>query len=79
MQDLNHDNEFVCGATLRLLCSFDEPEVVQNVNQAILNCLKHPSDYVRANAVMALNELFSANTEAFPGVCDDVLKMGVEV
>ena len=79
MQDLNHSNEFLRAATLRLMCSFTEPGVVRNLNQALFNCLKDPSDHVRANAVMAIGELYSGNSEAFPGVCEDILKLGLNV
>lgn len=57
-KDLQHPNEFVRGSTLRFLCKLREPELLEPLMPAIINCLEHRHSYVRRNAVCAIFTIY---------------------
>eukprot|EP01024_Parvocaulis_polyphysoides_P045806 TRINITY_DN4294_c0_g3_i1.p1 TRINITY_DN4294_c0_g3~~TRINITY_DN4294_c0_g3_i1.p1 ORF type:complete len:950 (-),score=181.16 TRINITY_DN4294_c0_g3_i1:400-3249(-) len=57
--NLQHPNEYIRGVTLRFLCRIKEEEIVEPLIPSILQCLEHRHSFVRRNAVLALNSLYS--------------------
>ena len=55
--NLQHPNEFVRGATLRLLARVKEEELVEPLLPSVVACLDHRHSHVRRNAVVALAAL----------------------
>ncbi|OQR75691.1 coatomer subunit beta-like [Tropilaelaps mercedesae] len=54
-RDLEHPNEFIRGATLRLLTKFPwHGELLEPLYPSVVKCLKHRHSYVRRNAVLCL-------------------------
>ncbi|KAI8869331.1 Coatomer, beta subunit [Ramicandelaber brevisporus] len=66
LNDLQSPNEYVRGATLRLLCKMRDPEVVTPLIPAVRECLKHRVSYVRRNAVNAISSLYQAVPALIP-------------
>lgn len=58
IQDLQHPNEFLRGATLRFLCKLKEPELLEPLMPVIRDCLEHRHSYVRRNAVLAIFTIY---------------------
>ena len=57
--DLNHANEFIVGATLKLIGRIAIREIIDSLLIPIYdNCLKHVEAFVRRNAVECLFELY---------------------
>eukprot|EP00762_Andalucia_godoyi_P002046 ANDGO_02490.mRNA.1 Coatomer subunit beta-2 len=55
--DLNSPNEYVRGATLRLLSKIRSPEILEDLTSSVLQCLEHRHSYVRRNAVLAMHAI----------------------
>ncbi|MES1918053.1 coatomer subunit beta [Bonamia ostreae] len=54
LQDLKHPNEYIRSATLRLLCSFQDPQILEMVKQELIQNLEHGEAVCRRFALMAL-------------------------
>lgn len=52
--DLQHPNEYIRGATLRLLCKLKEAEILEPLIASVRACLDHRHAYVRKNAALAV-------------------------
>lgn len=61
--DLQHPNEYIRGATLRLLCKLKEPELLEPLIASVRACLDHRHAYVRKNAALAVARI-AINTGA---------------
>ena len=69
--DLNHANEFVVGATLKLIGRIAINEIIDSLIVPIYeNALKHIESFVRRNAVECLYELFCRFGEEVITDCD---------
>lgn len=64
--DLNHPNEYIRGATLRLLCRLREAEIIEPLIPSVRACLQHRHAYVLRAAVLALHALFQNHEHLVP-------------
>ncbi|KAJ1944884.1 coatomer subunit beta, partial [Linderina pennispora] len=58
LNDLQHPNEFIRGATLRFLCKLREAELLEPLVGPTRENLEHRHAYVRKNAVMAISSIY---------------------
>ncbi|KAG9510954.1 Coatomer subunit beta, partial [Fragariocoptes setiger] len=58
-KDLEHPNEYICGATLRFLAHLEEPELLGELISAIFSCLSRNQPYTRRNAVVAIAKIYA--------------------
>ncbi|KAJ3129431.1 coatomer subunit beta [Physocladia obscura] len=56
--DLQHPNEYIRGNTLRLLCKFQEDELLEPCVPPVRACLEHRHSYVRKNAILAIYYMY---------------------
>lgn len=64
--DLQHPNEYIRGSTLRFLCKFREPELLEPLVPTIRSCLEHRHSYVRKNAVLTVHTIYQHNEALIP-------------
>lgn len=57
-RDLDSPNEFTRGRTLRLCSRISVKQIVEDLIDAIIECLKHRNCYVRRNAIMCIFSIF---------------------
>jgi coatomer subunit beta len=65
--DLNSPNEYVRGATLRLLSKIRSAEILEDLVSSVAQNLEHRHSYVRRNAVLAVHSIY----KAFPFLMPD--------
>ncbi|ORX92698.1 Coatomer, beta subunit [Basidiobolus meristosporus CBS 931.73] len=56
--DLQHPNEYIRGATLRIVSKLREPELLEPLLPCCRSCLEHRHSYVRKNAVFAIYSIY---------------------
>ncbi|KAJ1824208.1 coatomer subunit beta [Coemansia sp. RSA 2599] len=66
LNDLQHPNEFIRGATLRALTKMREAEILEPLIGPVRDCLEHRHAYVRKNAVMAISSIFRSQPHLIP-------------
>ncbi|CAN6671048.1 coatomer subunit beta [Trichomonascus vanleenenianus] len=66
LNDLQHPNEYIRGATLRFLCKIREPELLESLISSLQACLEHRHAYVRKNAVFAVLSIAQHNEHLMP-------------
>uniref|UniRef100_A0A7S1MMQ8 Coatomer subunit beta n=1 Tax=Alexandrium catenella TaxID=2925 RepID=A0A7S1MMQ8_ALECA len=72
-QDLMHPNEYIRGATLRLLCKMRYYRILEPLKEAVLRNLSHRHSYVRRNAVMCVYSIVkSFGLEVMPEAPEDI-------
>jgi len=72
-QDLMHPNEYIRGATLRLLCKMRYYRILEPLKEAVLRNLSHRHSYVRRNAVMCVYSIVkSFGLEVLPEAPEDI-------
>lgn len=64
--DLQHPNEYVRGATLRLVPKLKEVELLEPLVPSIRSCLEHRHAYVRRQAVLAIAIIFQDFSNLIP-------------
>ncbi|KAJ1791711.1 coatomer subunit beta, partial [Coemansia sp. RSA 2399] len=64
--DLQHPNEYIRGATLRLLCKLREAEILEPLIGPTRTCLEHRHAYVRKNAVLAVGSIYRHLPQLIP-------------
>ncbi|KAJ2550629.1 coatomer subunit beta [Coemansia sp. RSA 1933] len=64
--DLQHPNEYIRGATLRLLCKLREAEILEPLIGPTRSCLEHRHAYVRKNAVLAVGAIYRHLPQLIP-------------
>jgi len=79
MQDLNHPNEYIRGATLRFLCKLKEPELLEPLIESVRQCLEHRHSYVRRNAVLAVYSIARDLPQLIPDAADLIYNVLVNV
>lgn len=63
---LENANEYVRGFTLRFLCSFREPELLDSLVPSVLKCAEHRHSYVRKYACLAIAAVHLCQAELIP-------------
>ncbi|KAM7476164.1 hypothetical protein LguiB_023407 [Lonicera macranthoides] len=58
MNNLNHSNEYIRGATLRFLCRLHENEVLEPLIPSVLSNLDHRHPFVRRNAILSVMSIY---------------------
>jgi len=72
-QDLMHPNEYIRGATLRLLCKMRYYRILEPLKEAVLRNLTHRHSYVRRNAVMCVYSIVkSFGLDVMPEAPEDI-------
>lgn len=72
-QDLMHPNEYIRGATLRLLCKMRYYRILEPLKEAVLKNLSHRHSYVRRNAVMCVYSIVkSFGLDVMPEAPEDI-------
>jgi len=72
-QDLMHPNEYIRGATLRLLCKMRYYRIIEPLKEAVLKNLSHRHSYVRRNAVMCVYSIVkSFGHDVLPEAPEDI-------
>jgi coatomer subunit beta len=66
--DLQHPNEYVRGAALRLVSKLKEQELLEPLIPSVRVCLEHRHAYVRKNAISTACTIY----QDFPGLMPDV-------
>ncbi|KAJ2781002.1 coatomer subunit beta [Coemansia interrupta] len=66
MNDLQHPNEFIRGATLRALTKMREAEILEPLIGPVRDCLEHRHAYVRKNAVVAISSIYRSQPQLIP-------------
>ncbi|KAJ1876757.1 coatomer subunit beta, partial [Coemansia sp. RSA 486] len=66
LNDLQHPNEFIRGATLRALTKMREAEILEPLIGPVRDCLEHRHAYVRKNAVVAISSIFRSQPHLIP-------------
>ncbi|KAJ2385803.1 coatomer subunit beta, partial [Coemansia sp. RSA 2603] len=66
MNDLQHPNEFIRGATLRALTKMREAEILEPLIGPVRDCLEHRHAYVRKNAVVAISSIYRLQPHLIP-------------
>ncbi|KAJ2657370.1 coatomer subunit beta [Coemansia sp. RSA 1200] len=64
--DLQHPNEYIRGATLRLLCKLREADLLEPLIGPTRSCLEHRHAYVRKNAVLAVGSIYRHLPQLIP-------------
>ncbi|KAJ1664962.1 coatomer subunit beta [Coemansia sp. RSA 1646] len=64
--DLQHPNEYIRGATLRLLCKLREADILEPLIGPTRSCLEHRHAYVRKNAVLAVGSIYHHLPQLIP-------------
>lgn len=72
LNNLNHPNEYIRGATLRFLTKVREPEILESLVPSIKKCFAHRHPYVRRNAVLAAFSVFKHCHDLYPDAPEDV-------
>lgn len=57
--NLQHPNEYIRGVTLRFLARLKEAELIEPLIPSILSNLEHRHAFVRRNAILAMNAIYS--------------------
>lgn len=71
--DLMHPNEYVRGATLRLLCKMKYFRILEPLKEAVIRNLSHRHSYVRRNAVMCVYSIVHHfGVEVMPEATEEV-------
>merc|ERR1719487_1937216 len=71
--DLMHPNEYVRGATLRVLCKLRYFRILEPLIETVLRNLSHRHSYVRRNAVMCVYSIVKTfGIEVMPTATEDV-------
>merc|ERR1719473_2146229 len=71
--DLMHPNEYVRGATLRLLCKMKYFRILEPLKEAVIRNLSHRHSYVRRNAVMCVYSMVkSFGLEVMPQAPEEI-------
>ncbi|KAI9143030.1 adaptin N terminal region-domain-containing protein [Paraphysoderma sedebokerense] len=68
--DLQHPNEYIRGATLRLLCRLKEAEILEPLIPSCRASLEHRHPYVRKNAILAIYSIFKHSDFLIPDAPD---------
>ncbi|KAJ2722722.1 coatomer subunit beta [Coemansia sp. Benny D115] len=66
LNDLQHPNEFIRGATLRSLTKMREAEILEPLIGPTRDCLEHRHAYVRKNAVVAVSSIYRTQPHLIP-------------
>lgn len=64
--DLQHPNEYIRGATLRLVPKLKEVELLEPLIPSIRSCLEHRHTYVKRQAVLAIAIIFQDFSNLIP-------------
>ncbi|KAJ9095248.1 hypothetical protein QFC21_005614 [Naganishia friedmannii] len=64
--DLQHPNEYIRGATLRMLQKIKEVELLEPLVPTVRSCLEHRHSFVRKNAVFAVYTIYQAHEHLIP-------------
>lgn len=73
--DLNSPNEYVRGATLRLLSKIRSPEILLDLMTSIVACLEHRHSYVRRSAVIAVHTIFRSYPQLVPDAPEQIERL----
>ncbi|KNE68529.1 hypothetical protein AMAG_12700 [Allomyces macrogynus ATCC 38327] len=64
--DLQHPNEYIRGASLRMVCKLRDAELLEPLVPSCRQNLDHRHPYVRKNAIFAVYSLYKHNQVLFP-------------
>lgn len=64
--DLQHPNEYIRGNTLRFLTKLKEPELLEQLVPAVLQCLDYRHAYVRKYAILAILSIYQVSDHLLP-------------
>ncbi|KAI5450154.1 coatomer subunit beta [Naganishia albida] len=64
--DLQHPNEYIRGATLRMLQKIKEVELLEPLVPTVRSCLEHRHSFVRKNAVFAVYTIYQSHEHLIP-------------
>ncbi|PVU98012.1 hypothetical protein BB559_001831 [Furculomyces boomerangus] len=73
LNDINHPNEYIRGATLRFLCHIKDQELLEPLLGPVRECLEHRHAYVRRNAVLAIHSIYKNHSHLIPDSPDLIL------
>ncbi|KAL7752220.1 coatomer subunit beta [Sorochytrium milnesiophthora] len=66
LNDLQHPNEYIRGATLRLISKLRDAELLESLISPCRSNLEHRHPYVRKNAVLAIFSIYKYNDILIP-------------
>lgn len=72
--DLQHPNEYIRGFTLRFLCKMKEKDILEPLVSAVVANLTHRVTFVRRNAVLAVQSIYTKFPVLLPDAPDLIEK-----
>ena len=76
--DLQHPNEFIRGVTLRFLAKIAEKDILEPLVSTVVSNLTHRVSFVRRNAVIAIQSIYTKFPQLLPDAPDLIEKFVIE-